>query len=95
MSDIPENIKRTLNKIAFDDPVIKRVGPHAKNDAYHSGWRMGSLEATLRERKPDKWREMFLAGEFDQVDLIAMKFGYRTNKVYECRSWFQVEFVRE
>ena len=74
--------------------VASSGGPY-DDEAFTAGWRMGALDMLLDQRKPAAHSDTVRTDDLPQVDMIAMRRGYRLAAAEsEVVGWTFVELTR-
>lgn len=60
-------------------PVVSNGGPF-DDMAYCAGYEVGNLAGILEYRRPIEWVGMVRTANMEQIDLIAMRFGYAVDR---------------
>lgn len=73
--------------------VVSKGGKY-EDESFTAGWQMGEIMASLKERHIAAATYLVFSELVEQVDLIAMKYGYAFDILHNDGTWAQVGVTR-
>lgn len=84
-----------VDELVMPFTVVASVGGPYDDEAFAAGWAAGALDAELSTRTIAATTELIRTALIPQLDLIAMRYGYRLDVLIHQPAWSHIGFTRE